>query len=182
MSRIGKQPVIIPAEVTLEIKGDQMIVSSKGVTLTQRFPEGIEITVKDKVATVITKDSSNQIKAYHGLVRSLLFNMIEGVTKGYSKTLELEGTGFRVEAKGKSIHLSLGFSHPVVYEAPESIKVEVKDNKTIIVSGPDKQLVGQVAAKIREFKKPDPYKGKGIRYQGEVVKLKPGKAAKAAEA
>ena len=108
--------------------------------------------------------------------------MVEGVTKGYSKTLELEGTGFRVEAKGKAIELSLGFSHPVVYQAPESIKVEVKDNKTIVVSGADKQLVGQVAAKIREFKKPDSYKGKGVRYQGEVVKLKPGKAAKAAEA
>ncbi len=108
--------------------------------------------------------------------------MIEGVTKGYSKTLELEGTGFRVEAKGKAISLSLGFSHQVEYQPPESIKVELKDNKTIIVSGFDKQLVGQTAAKIREFKKPDAYKGKGIRYQGEVVKLKPGKAAKAAEA
>jgi large subunit ribosomal protein L6 len=182
MSRIGKQPVTIPEEVTLEVKDNQMKVSSKGISLTQKIPEGIAIEVKDKLATVTTTTTSNQTKAYHGLVRSLLFNMVEGVTKGYSKTLELEGTGFRVEAKGKAIELSLGFSHPVVYQAPESIKVEVKDNKTIVVSGADKQLVGQVAAKIREFKKPDSYKGKGVRYQGEVVKLKPGKAAKAAEA
>ncbi|MBU1085572.1 MAG: 50S ribosomal protein L6 [Candidatus Beckwithbacteria bacterium] len=182
MSRIGKQPVIIPKEVTLEIKNDLMTVSSKGNILTQTIPAGIEVTLKDNLATVTVKNSSNQTKAYHGLVRSLLFNMVEGVTKGYSKTLVLEGTGFRVEAKDKGIELSLGFSHPVIYQAPESIKIEVKDNKTIIISGADKQLVGQVAAKIREYKKPDSYKGKGVRYQGEVVKLKPGKSAKAAEA
>lgn len=180
MSRIGKQPVTIPADVTLTVKDRQMIVSSKGVTLTQNLPPGITVTFKDQVAVVTTKNSSNQTKALHGLVRSLLFNMVQGVTQGYSKTLVLEGTGFRVEAKDKGIELSLGFSHSVTYQAPESIKIEITDNKTIVISGPDKQLVGQVAAKIREFKKPDPYKGKGIRYQGEVVKLKPGKAAKVA--
>ncbi|MEA3355402.1 MAG: 50S ribosomal protein L6 [Patescibacteria group bacterium] len=181
MSRIGNQPVIIPKEVTLDIKDKLLTVSSKGVTLTQNIPTGIKVTLKDNIASVSVKKPTNQTKAFHGLVRSLLFNMVEGVIKGYSKTLKLEGTGFRVETKDQAIKLSLGFSHPIIYQAPDSIKVELKDNKTIIISGPDKQLVGQVAAKIREFKKPDPYKGKGIRYQDEVVKLKPGKAAKAAE-
>lgn len=182
MSRIGKQPVTIPEGVTFKLEGSQMIVTAKNTTLTQSIPDGINVTVKDNQAIVTIKTPSKKTKAFHGLVRSLLANMIQGVTEGYSKTLELEGTGFRVEAKGDSIELSLGFSHPVVFKAPESIKVEVKDNKTIVVSGADKQLVGQVAAKIRDFKKPDSYKGKGVRYQGEVVKLKPGKAAKAAEA
>ena len=181
MSRIGKQPVIIPEGVNIDIKDSLITVSSKGKTLTQRIPKGIKVNLEKNLAIVTAKNSSNQTKAFHGLIRSLLFNMVEGVTKGYSKTLILEGTGFRVEAKDKGIKLSLGFSHPIIYESPELIKLEVKDNKTIIISGSDKQLVGQVAAKIREFKKPDSYKGKGIRYQDEVVKLKPGKAAKAAE-
>ena len=121
-------------------------------------------------------------KALHGLTRSLIQNMVIGVTQGFTKTLELQGTGYRVKPQGQGIELSLGFSHPIIYQAPAGIKLEVKDQKIITISGPDKQMVGQVAAELRHFRPPDVYKGKGVRYQGETVKLKPGKAAKAAGA
>ena len=180
MSRIGKQPITIKEGVTVTIKDDIVSVKSAKAELTERIPENIKVEVKDNQILVSVTKPTKQSKAFHGLTRSLIANMMTGVTDGYTKTLELQGTGYRVNSKGKDIELSLGFSHPVEYQAPEGIILEVQDQKLIIITGINKQLVGQVAAKIRNLRSPDSYKGKGVRYQGEVVKLKPGKAAKAA--
>lgn len=180
MSRIGQQPILIPDSIQVSLTADQVTAKSASAELKQTIPPGIGVKLVDKQILVSPKAATRQSKALHGLTRSLIANMIIGLTQGYTKTLELQGTGYRVAPKGNGIELSLGFSHPVVFEAPQTIKLEVKDNKFIIVSGPDKYLVGQVAANIRRFRPPDAYKGKGVRYQGEVVKLKPGKAAKAA--
>lgn len=182
MSRIGQQPILIPDSIQVSLTADQVTAKSASAELKQTIPPGIGVKLVDKQILVSPKATTRQSKALHGLTRSLIANMIIGLTQGFTKTLELQGTGYRVRQvadKGNGIELSLGFSHPVVFEAPETIKLEVKDNKFIIVSGPDKYLVGQVAANIRRFRPPDVYKGKGVRYQGEVVKLKPGKAAKA---
>lgn len=181
MSRIGKKPITIPDNVIVTIKDQKVTVKKEQTILTQIIPSGIKVDQKDNQIVVTKTTDTRQTKALHGLIRSLIQNMIIGVTDGYNKTLELHGTGYRVAAKGKGIELSLGFSHPVTYEAPEKIKLEVTNQTTIVVTGADKQQVGEVAAKIRQFRTPDAYKGKGIRYLGEVVKLKPGKAAKAAE-
>jgi len=182
MSRIGKQPITIPDKVTLEQKANQLVVKSGNLELSQLIPDEIKLKITKTEVQVINSSASNKAKALHGLTRSLINNMIIGVTQGFTKTLELEGTGFRVNPKGESIEMSLGFSHPVVYTPPQGIKIEVKENKIITITGADKYLVGQTAANIRQLKPPDAYKGKGIRYQGEHVKLKPGKAAKAAGA
>ncbi len=180
MSRIGQQPILIPDSIQISLTADQVTAKSASAELKQTIPLGIGVKLVDKQILVSPKAATRQSKALHGLTRSLIANMIIGLTQGYTKTLELQGTGYRVAPKGNGIELSLGFSHPVVFEAPQTVKLEVKDDKFIIVSGPDKYLVGQVAANIRRFRPPDAYKGKGVRYQGEVVKLKPGKAAKAA--
>jgi large subunit ribosomal protein L6 len=181
MSRIGKQPITIPENVTVTIKEDLVVVKLNNQELSQAIPAGIKVELKDNSVIVTKIKETRQTKALHGLIRSLINNMIIGVSEGFMKTLELQGTGYRVAAKGKGIELSLGFSHPINYEAPEGVKVEVKDQTTLVISGIDKQQVGETAAIIRQFRTPDAYKGKGVRYQGEVVKLKPGKAAKAAE-
>ena len=181
MSRIGKQPIIIPEKVSVIIKDGIVTVKNNNLELTQTIPANIKVDLKDNLVLVTKLKETRQAKALHGLTRSLINNMVIGVTKGFRKTLELHGTGFRVVAKGKGIEISLGFSHPVNFEPHEGVKVEVKDQTTIEISGADKQPVGETAATIRNFKTPDPYKGKGIRYQGEIVKLKAGKAAKAAE-
>jgi large subunit ribosomal protein L6 len=186
MSRIGLKPIIIPEGVTITVK-DKVVTVSKGEkSLTQALPQEVKVVVSENEVKVSVLKQDKTTKALHGLIRSLINNMVLGLTEGFSKTLELQGTGFRVNPKQdlpagrQGIELALGFSHPVVYTPPVGITLEVKDQKLIIVSGIDKQLVGQVAANIREFKKPDAYKGKGIRFQGESIKLKPGKAAKAA--
>ncbi len=181
MSRIGKQPITIPENVSINIKDDSVVVKNNNLELSQAIPEGIKVETKDNSVIITRLKETRQVKALHGLIRSLINNMIIGVTEGFQKTLELHGTGYRVAAKGKDIELSLGFSHPVNYQTPEGVKLEVQGQTIIVISGADKQLVGQVAAKIRQFRSPDAYKGKGIRYKGEQVKLKPGKAAKAAE-
>ena len=181
MSRIGKQPIIIPENVTVTIKGDEVLVKKDQTQLTQKIPMGIKVKLKDNIVIVSKLKNTKQTKALHGLVRSLIQNMVIGVTEGYKKTLELQGTGFRVAAKGKGIELALGFSHPVVYEAPEGVKLEVTNQTTIIVSSANKQKVGEVAATIRHFKTPDSYKGKGIRYIDEHVRKKEGKKAVASE-
>ena len=182
MSRIGKQPITIPSEVEIIVSDNIVSVKSSKSQLSQEFPKEIKAEVKDSQVIVSVKKKTKSSKAYHGLTRALIANMIEGVTKGFTKILELQGTGYRVAQKGNDIELSLGFSHPVIYSAPEGVKIEVKDQKVITISGANKQQVGQAAANIRAFREPDSYKGKGVRYQGEVVKLKPGKAAKAAGA
>jgi large subunit ribosomal protein L6 len=181
MSRIGKQPITIPENVSVIIKENLVTVKNNNLELAQTIPADIKVEVKDNLISVTKLKETRQAKALHGLIRSLINNMVIGVSEGFKKTLELHGTGYRVIAKGKGIEISLGFSHPVIFEPSEGVKVEVKDQTTIVISGADKQMVGETAATIRQFRTPDAYKGKGIRYQGEVVKLKAGKAAKAAE-
>ena len=177
MSRIGKLPIQIPSGVTITVDSDVItVVGSKG-TLTVPHLSDVTVTVEEGVATVTRKDDERIAKAQHGLQRALLANAVEGVTKGFEKKLEVNGVGFRVASSNNELDMSLGFSHPVKYKAPEGVSV-TNDKMTIVVSGIDKQQVGQVAAEIRALKKPEPYKGKGIKYADEVVLRKAGKAGK----
>lgn len=180
MSRIGLQPITIPDNVTITLSPGSITIKSGSKELVQAIHPNIKVSQKEKELIIEIKTQSRQAKALHGLTRSLIANMVEGVNKDFIKTLEIQGTGYRVAPKDKGIELSLGFSHTIVFNPPEGIKLEIKDNKFIEVTGADKQLVGQIAAKIKNFRSPDAYKGKGIRYQGEIIRLKPGKAAKAA--
>lgn len=180
MSRIGSQPIIVPENITITISNGLITVKSKDNQLQHSLHPDIKVSQKDNILLVEVARVSRQSKALHGLTRSLIANMITGLGKGFSKTLEIQGTGYRVTPKGTGLELALGFSHPVVFTPPQGIKLEIKDTKYIVVTGADKYLVGQVAANIRRFRSPDVYKGKGIRYQDETVRLKPGKAAKAA--
>lgn len=182
MSRIGKQPITIPSGVTVSQTGDTVTVKSDQAELKQVIPAGIKLEIDSKRILVRPQKTSHKTKALHGLARSLIANMIIGVTEGFEKVLELHGTGYRVKPQGAAIELSLGFSHPIIYTPPEGVTLTIEGNKTIKVKGFDKQLVGQAAADIRHFRPPDVYKGKGVRYQNEAVRLKPGKSAKAAEA
>lgn len=178
MSRIGKLPVLIPEGVEVKVDGKIFSVSGPKGKITLKLPREVGIVIKDNNIKVEPKSKSNKANALHGTYRALVSNSVEGVTKGWDKTLELVGTGYRVELSGKDLIISIGFSHPVTVKAPEGI--EFKAEKTrITVSGIDKELVGQVAANIRAIRPPEPYKGKGIRYKDEVVRRKPGKAAKA---
>lgn len=179
MSRVGKAPITIPDGLSVEISDDMIKVSGKQGELTQQIPEGIDIQVEDSVITVERADDSRQQRSLHGLARALVNNMVEGVSNGFMKELNIVGVGYRAQAKGtNALELALGFSHPVQVEAPEGVTFDVPEPTTIKVSGIDKQLVGQVAADIRALKKPEPYKGKGIRYVDEYVIRKAGKAAK----
>ena len=177
MSRIGKKPVSIPKEVKVQIKTRQVeITGPKGVLVLKTRPE-VEVTVENDQIIVLSPKKDKPSRAFHGLTRALLANMVQGVTEGFSKTLKLVGTGYRVKLEGENLVLSLGFSHPVEIEPINGIQLEVQGNDTIKIDGIDKALVGQIAAKIRAIKPPEPYKGKGIRYQDEHVKRKAGKAA-----
>ncbi len=179
MSRVGKAPITIPDGLSVEISDDMIRVSGKQGELTQQIPEGIDIQVEDSVITVERADDSRQQRSLHGLARALVNNMVEGVSNGFMKELNIVGVGYRAQAKGtNALELALGFSHPVQVEAPEGVTFDVPEPTIIKVSGIDKQLVGQVAADIRALKKPEPYKGKGIRYVDEYVIRKAGKAAK----
>lgn len=182
MSRIGKQPIQLPAGVELHIKdGVATVKGSKG-TLSMTVHPRMKVEVKDKMVTVERPSDEKLDRSLHGLTRTLLANMVKGVTEAFSKTLEIQGVGYRVALKGKDLDFALGFSHPVVFPAPVGITFELdKDKKNLIkVVGINKELVGQTAAHIRSLRPPEPYKGKGIRYQGENVKRKAGKAAAAA--
>jgi len=179
MSRIGRKPINIPKEVKVEINNDLISIQGPKGVLTQRIPERIFLELKDNQLFVKRKSDDKLSKSLHGLTRSLIFNMVKGVTEGYSKELEIVGMGYRAELKGNHLVLYLGFSHPVNFPIPTGIKIEVPKPTQIKVSGIDKQLVGQTAAKIRDIYPPEPYKGKGIRYLGEVVRKKVGKAAAA---
>lgn len=177
MSRIGKLPIQIPSGVTITVDSDVItVVGSKG-TLTVPHLSDVTVAVTDGVATVTRKDDERIAKAQHGLQRALLANAVEGVTKGFEKKLEVNGVGFRVGMSGTSLEMHLGFSHPVKYTPPTGVSV-TNEKMTIIVSGIDKQQVGQVAAEIRSLKKPEPYKGKGIKYADEVILRKAGKTGK----
>ena len=177
MSRIGKLPIQIPSGVTITVDSDVIAVEGSKGKLTVPHLSDVTVTVDDGVATVTRKDDERVAKAQHGLQRSLLNNAVEGVTKGFEKKLEVSGVGFRVGMSGNALEMSLGFSHPVKYTAPEGIQVTT-NKMEITVSGIDKQQVGQVAAEIRALKKPEPYKGKGIKYADEQILRKAGKAGK----
>ncbi len=177
MSRIGKSPIAIPAGVTIKIDGSSSVVKGPKGEHTQHIPLGLEFEDKDGVLTVICNEKSKNFQAKHGLVRALIANQFIGVTAGFSKKLEIHGVGYRAAVKGKILDLQLQFSHPLEYAIPEGILIECPDATHINVSGVDKQKVGQVAAEIRAFRKPEPYKGKGIRYVGEEIVRKAGKAA-----
>ena len=178
MSRIGKMPITVPAGVTVEIDGTTVAVKGPKGELSRTFRPFVTIEQDGDTITVNRIDDSRDAKAQHGLVRTLIANMIEGVSNGFSKKLQLVGVGYRAQLKGKNLEMQLGYSHPVLVKAPEGIKFEVPQPTEIIVSGPSKEVVGQVAADIRKWRKPEPYKGKGIRYEGEYIRRKLGKAAK----
>lgn len=178
MSRVGSQPIEIPEGVTVKLKDGDVAVEGPLGKLEQAVPGLIKIEIKEGKVFVFRKKENKMAKSFHGLTRSLIANMIQGVTKGFSKTLELHGTGYRAKLEDKKLILQIGFSHPIVFESPAGIELELKGEKEIKIKGIDKQLVGNTAAVIRAKAPPEPYKGKGIRYQGEIVRKKPGKAAK----
>ena len=178
MSRIGKLPITVPGGVDVKIDGQQVSVKGPKGELSLVVPEPIRVALDEGTVLVTRPNDERDSRALHGLVRTLIFNDIVGVTEGYSKQLEVVGTGYRVQQKGANLELALGFSHPVVFDAPEGITLAVEGNTKITVTGISKQAVGEAAANIRKLKKPEPYKSKGIRYEGENVRRKAGKAGK----
>ena len=178
MSRIGKLPIPVPDGVEVSIDGLAVTVKGPKGELSRVMPEGVALSFDDDGSVVVdrTGDSRTE-RSRHGLVRSLIFNMVTGVNDGYTKALELVGVGYRAAPKGSNLELQVGFSHPVLIEAPNGISFEVPQATRVVVSGIDKVLVGQVAANIRKVRPPEPYKGKGIKYEGELVRRKAGKAA-----
>jgi large subunit ribosomal protein L6 len=178
MSRIGNAIIIVPKEATVKAEGLYVVVKGPKGELRMNVPVRIRVQIADGKIEVKRSGNDKPTRALHGYVRATLDNLITGVTKGWTKTLELSGVGYRAAVTGANLTLNLGFSHPVIVIPPEGIQFTAAEGK-IVVSGSDKQLVGQVAAKIREIKKPEPYKGKGIKYQGEHIRKKAGKAAKA---
>lgn len=178
MSRIGRKPIIIPEGVSVEIAGDLVTVKSKTGVLSQNIKGKIKVSIEGNKVIVSTKEEGKSNKAMHGLYRSLVQNMVWGLSKGWTKGLEMNGVGYRAAVAGDKLTLNVGFSHPVEFVMPKGVKAEVIENK-INISGIDKQLIGEVTAKIRKIRPPEPYKGKGIKYVGEVVRRKAGKAAKA---
>ena len=175
MSRIGTKPIAIPSGVTLEVKGTDVTTKGPQGELSWAIPAGISCAIDDGVATVTRADDSKSMRELHGLSRSLIANMVEGVANGYKKELELEGVGFRATVKGRAISLAVGFSSPVEYEPPEGVTITTEGDTNIVVTGADKQKVGDTAARIRSFAPAEPYKGKGIRYKGEHIRRKAGK-------
>ncbi len=179
MSRIGKKPIQVPQGVTVTIAdGNEATVKGPKGTLVQQLPPEIRFHQENGTITATRPSDEKQHKALHGLARSLLNNMVVGVSSGFQKVLEINGVGYRAQKTGRNLTLSLGFSHPVVVEAPEGIDLNVGERNTVVVSGTDKQTVGEVAAYIRSLRPPEPYKGKGIKYQNEYVRRKAGKAGK----
>jgi large subunit ribosomal protein L6 len=179
MSRIGKLPVQIPSGVDVTIDGQSVVVKGPKGTLSHTVAEPITVARQDDGTIAVARpDDERESKSLHGLSRTLIANMVTGVTEGYAKTLEIVGTGYRVTAKGSDLEFALGFSHPVPVPAPDGISFRVESPTRFVVEGIDKQKVGEVAANIRKLRKPDPYKGKGVRYQGEVIRRKAGKAGK----
>ncbi|MGH2976387.1 MAG: 50S ribosomal protein L6 [Solirubrobacterales bacterium] len=177
MSRIGRKPIAVPDAVTVEVAPGRVAVKGPKGELAQTLSSDMKVEQSDGVLTVERPTNRGEHRALHGLTRSLIANMVEGVTDGFEKRLEIQGVGYRAQLKGKNLELALGYSHPVPIEAPEGIEFEVPQPTEIIVRGIDKQLVGQVAADIRKRRPPEPYKGKGIRYRGEHVARKVGKRA-----
>lgn len=175
MSRIGKQPIAIPAKVKVEVKGQKVLVEGPKGKLTFDLPKRTSVKVENGSAVVSRAGEDSESKALHGLSRALINNMVVGVSEGFVKKLEIQGVGFKAAVQGKVVNLSLGFSHPVNYPIPDQVKVTVEENTKVTIEGPDRQIVGRVAAEIRSFYPPEPYKGKGVRYVGEQVQRKEGK-------
>ncbi|HJR92749.1 MAG TPA: 50S ribosomal protein L6 [Acidimicrobiia bacterium] len=178
MSRVGKSPITIPSGVDVKVDGLKVVVKGPKGELDRRFNERVSISVDEGVATLDRIDETHESRAIHGLSRALLANMVAGVSDGYRKDLEIQGVGYRAQLKGKDLELQVGFSHSVTVPAPEGITFEVPEPTKISVIGIDKELVGQIAANVRKVRPPEPYKGKGIRYVGEHVRRKAGKAGK----
>src|SRR5262245_45365776 len=176
MSRIGKKPIPVPDKVKVEIKPDQVVATGPKGSVKNLIPPGIRFEQKDKQIHAIRKDDSGAQKAFHGLARALVANAVRGVTEGFSKELEIVGVGYRAEQKKNSVLFTLGYSHPIEYPIPAGINITVDKQTRLVITGVDRQQVGQIAANIRSLKKPDPYKNKGIRYVGERLKKKAGKA------
>jgi large subunit ribosomal protein L6 len=177
MSRIGKKPISVPDGVTVEIKPGRVSVKGPKGELSQDISREMKVSQDDGVLTVERPTDRGEHRALHGLTRSLIANMVEGVTSGYEKRLEIQGVGYRARLQGKSLELALGYSHPVSLTAPDGIEFEVPQPTQVIVRGIDKQLVGEIAARVRKARPPEPYKGKGVRYAGEHVARKVGKRA-----
>jgi large subunit ribosomal protein L6 len=178
MSRIGRMPITVPSGVDVTINGRAVAVKGPKGSLSLEVTAPIDVVQNDGVITVTRPSDEGDIRALHGLSRSLIANMVTGVTAGYAKTMEIVGVGYRVTAKGKDLEFALGFSHPVLISPPEGISFRVESPTRFVVEGIDKQQVGEVAANIRKLRKPDPYKGKGVRYSGEQIRRKAGKAGK----
>jgi large subunit ribosomal protein L6 len=175
MSRIGKKPVTLPKGVTLDLKGSTVAVKGPRGELRRNLHPEMKLSLADGKFTVERPSDETRHKALHGLTRTLVQNMVDGVSKGFSKTLEIQGVGYKAEARPYGVNLIVGYSHPVKYEAPKGIKISVENNTVVKIEGADKEIVGQVAAELRSVRPPEPYKGKGIRYQGEQVRRKAGK-------
>ncbi len=180
MSRIGKEPIAVPAGVDVSVDGSRVSVKGPRGQLEQSFHPDMRILLEDGTVRVERPTDERDHRSLHGLTRTLIANMVEGVTQGYEKRLEIVGVGYRALLKGTDLELAVGFSHPVSFHAPEGIEFEVPAPNRVVIRGIDKQLVGEVAANVRKVRKPEPYKGKGIRYEGEHVRKKAGKAAKGA--
>lgn len=178
MSRIGRKPINIPAGVDVKLSDGVITVKGSKGTLTQKIHPNMDVKVKDSVITVTRPDDDKSNRSLHGLTRTLISNMIEGVTNGYKKELDVNGVGYRVQKQGKNLVMNLGFSHQVIMSDNEDITIEVPNPNKIIIVGIDKQKVGQFAAEVREKRPPEPYKGKGIKYVDEVIRRKEGKAGK----
>jgi large subunit ribosomal protein L6 len=175
MSRIGKQPIAIPPKVKVEVKGQQVSVEGPKGKLNWHLPRHTSIKLENGRLLVSREGDTDDVKALHGLSRALVNNMVRGVSEGFVKKLEIQGVGFKAAVQGKAVNLNLGYSHPINYPIPDQIKVTVEENTKLTIEGPDRQMVGQVAAEIRSFYPPEPYKGKGVRYADERVVRKEGK-------
>jgi len=179
MSRIGRKPISVPSGVTINVaENNYVTVKGPRGTLSQQMPPEISINQEDSTVMVVRPSDEKRHKALHGLTRSLLNNMVVGVSTGFQKVLEINGVGYRATKTGRNLTMALGFSHPVIVEAPEGIELTVGERNTVIVAGADKQLVGEIAANIRGLRPPEPYKGKGIKYSDETIRRKAGKAGK----
>jgi large subunit ribosomal protein L6 len=178
MSRIGKKPIILPQGVNLELKDGVVSVKGPKGSLSRSLLEGIEVEVTDKVVNLKRASDDKRTRSYHGLMRTLTANMVDGVSKGFEKKLEIVGIGYRSELHGNKLVFFLGYSHPIDFPLPQGISAEVEKQTLVTIKGIDKELVGQISAKIRNLRKPDPYKGKGVKYAGEVLRKKAGKTGK----
>jgi large subunit ribosomal protein L6 len=177
MSRIGKKPIPVPQGVTIALEGNTVRVEGPKGNLSQRVPDSVSVKIESNVLTVDRSSDHRNVRALHGLTRSLLANMVHGVKDGFERKLEIVGIGYRAQLTGKNLQLALGYSHPVIFPLPDGVQAEIERQVSITLKGADKALLGQVAAKLRALRKPDPYKGKGIKYAEEQIRRKVGKKA-----